>query len=368
MRVLLCGGGTGGHVMPAIAIAEIIEKSFDNTVIAFAGRKDGDENMAYLATGHKLYTVDIQGLSRSLSINSIKTVFKAIRSGRFAREAILDFKPDIIIGTGGYVCFPFIRQGQRMRIKTAIHESNVYPGLVTRLLGKRCDKLLLNHEGTLCYLGRNNNAVVVGNPIRSAFSSVKRDKARRRLGVKDGQLLVVSFGGSLGAKVMNECLIDYFSDRIDSGSNIRYIHATGRSYFDKTKADNPLLFLNREDLSIVPYIDDVPTLLTAADLAITRSGAITLSELCASSTPSILIPSPNVSADHQYINAKYMQDNGASVLIEEKDLTPKELKRVITALVNDRDHLRKMRYNAHRLHKDNTNDMIVKEVIDLLED
>ena len=148
MRVLLCGGGTAGHVMPAIAMGEIIEKNFENTTVAFAGRCGGSENKAYEASERKLYTVEISGISRRLTINNIKSIFTALKAGRIANSIINEFKPDLIIGTGGYVCYPFIKQGQRLGIKTVIHESNVSPGLVTRMLGRKCDRIMLNLEGT----------------------------------------------------------------------------------------------------------------------------------------------------------------------------------------------------------------------------
>ena len=148
MRVLLCGGGTAGHVMPAIAMGEIIERAFPGSEIAFGSRSGGAENKAYEASGHKLYTIDVCGMKRSFSINNIKSVFKALNSSRVAKRVIKDFNPDLIIGTGGYVCYPFIKAGVRLGIKTVLHESNVTPGLVTRLLCRKCDKVMLNHEET----------------------------------------------------------------------------------------------------------------------------------------------------------------------------------------------------------------------------
>ena len=228
MRVLLCGGGTSGHVMPAIAMAEIIEGHYPGAVIAFGGRMGGDENKAYVKTGRKLYTVDIQGFKRSLSINNVKSIFKTIKSGRVAFSIINEFKPDLIIGTGGYVCYPFIRSGQRMGIKTAIHESNVSPGLVTRMLGRKCDAVMLNLDGTKKYLKSTKNAVVVGNPTRSGFGSVSKTEARRRLGIKDREVLIISFGGSLGATLLNKTIGEMIHRYTRSVTGVRHLHSTGR--------------------------------------------------------------------------------------------------------------------------------------------
>ena len=242
MRVLLCGGGTAGHVMPAIAIAEIIEKSFKGSVIAFAGREDGPENNAYLNTGHRLYTIDIQGISRSLSINNVKSILKVIKSGRMSKNVIRDFNPDIIIGTGGYVCYPFIRQGQRMKIKTVIHESNVAPGLVTRILGHRCDLLLLNLEGTKKNLKAPENTIVVGNPTRKSFDTISKTDARKRLRIPDGKKLIVSFGGSLGADLINKTVLSLMSRHSLKNPDIYHIHATGKSLYCKIRENHPELF------------------------------------------------------------------------------------------------------------------------------
>lgn len=360
MRVLLCGGGTAGHVMPAIAIAEIIEKAYPDSVIAFAGRCGGGENKAYLDTGRKLYTVEISGISRSLTPNNIKTIFKLLKSSRNARAIINEFRPDLIIGTGGYVCYPFIRQGQRLGIKTAIHESNIYAGLVTKMLGRKCDKLLLNFEGTKKYLKNTNNVEVVGNPIRNRFGTMTKKEARRRLGISDKEILIVSFGGSLGAKLINDYILEFISKYVLSDKRIRHIHSTGRSYYSKIKEDHPKLFNRASNASIVPYIEDMPLFLTAADLAITRSGAMTVSELCRSATPSILIPSPNVTANHQYKNAQYMQSIGAAVLIEEKELTAERLGMEIFALINNEDAIGKMSQNAYASSPKNTDKLILK--------
>ena len=362
MRVLLCGGGTGGHVMPAIALAEIIEKSFPKSEIAFAGRIGGSENEAYTKTGRKLFTIDISGFSRSLSFKNISAFFKLIKSGRIAREIIKGFDPDIIIGTGGYVCYPFIKQGQHLKIKTAIHESNVAPGLVTRILGPRCDKILLNLEGTREHLKNASNTVVVGNPTRKSFGTMTKVEARRMLRIPESKILIVSFGGSLGSDMLNEAMLGFITDYVDASGEIWHVHATGRHYYDKCKERYPRLFEGKRNIRIVPYIDDMPTLLKAADIAITRSGAMTISELAECKVPSILIPSPNVTANHQYYNAKYMESRGASVVVEEVMLSSGKLKSEITRLLASKDTMRKMSNHAGNAAKTNT-DRLVTDVL-----
>lgn len=365
MRVLLCGGGTGGHVMPAIAMGEIIEKKFPGSTIAYAGRVGGDENNAYVESGHRLYTLDVSGLRRSFSPNNIKSIIKVIKSGRMASKVIKEFKPDLIIGTGGYVCFPFIRQGQRLGIKTVIHESNVAAGLVTKLLFRRCDKLLLNLEGTKKHLRGSENAVVVGNPIRSDFSVLSRSDARKRLGIREGEILIVSFGGSLGAELLNRTVGEMISNYTAKDKRIRHVHSTGRANYERMKRDFPKLFIGNTSLKILPYIDNMPLLLTAADIAITRSGAMTLSELARSKTPAILIPSPNVTANHQYINAKYMEDIGAAIVIEESELTPKRLHDEIMAIIESDEKMRIMSKRMYSANKKDTDDKIAQVISEI---
>lgn len=367
MRILLCGGGTAGHVMPAIAISEIIEKSFPDASIAFAGRTGGGENDAYLKTKHPLYTTDICGISRSLSVNNIKTIFKVIKSGRVAKSIIEDFKPDIIIGTGGYVCYPFIHRGQRMQIKTVIHESNVYPGLVTRLLGAKCDMVMLNLGGTRRYLKNVSHTLVVGNPTRQGFGAMTKAEARRRLNIPESKTLILSFGGSLGSAAINNAVIGSIKKRNSSHSGIYHVHATGKGYYEGVKEKHPELFSNSENIRILPYVEDMPLYLTAADLAVTRSGAITISELLKCGIPSVLIPSPNVTANHQYKNAKYMRDNGAALLIEEKDLTSESLTDTVNELLSSGERMRKMSDNAKRLSPKNTDLLIQKALAGLIE-
>lgn len=362
MRILLCGGGTAGHVMPAIAISEIVEKHFKNSEIAFAGRSGGDENTAYLSTGKRLYTIDISGIKREISVDNIKSLLKVLKSSRNARNIIKDFKPDIIIGTGGYVCYPFLRQGQRLKIKTAIHESNVYPGLVTRMLGHKCDALMINLDGTRKYLTKTRKIFTVGNPTRTAFSALSKSEARSRLGIKNEEFFIVSFGGSLGAERINYEILKFIDRYVTKHRNIRCVHATGKAHFDKAQQFFPRLLENGCTSIILPYIKDMPTYLTAADLAITRSGAMTVSELSKSATPSILIPSPNVTANHQFFNAQYMQNLGAAILIEEKDLCYDTLVHAVSRLLSSKETLDQMSKSAYRAQPRSTEKNIINVI------
>ena len=236
-----------------------------------------------------------------------------------------------------------------------MHESNIFPGLVTRILGKGCDKLLLNYEETKSYLKSTKNTVVVGNPIRRSFSLMSKEEARRRLGIRQDEIFIVSFGGSLGAEVMNEAIIDFINNYTISKKRIKHVHVAGRTHYDVLKKKHPDLFKKHTTVEIVPYIEDMPLYLSAADIAITRSGAMTISELCHSATPSILIPSPNVTSNHQYKNAKHLEKAGAAIVIEENDLNGKILYDTVSKLIDDTELMRKMSQRARSSYQKNTN-------------
>ena len=332
MRVLFTGGGTGGHVSPALAIAEIFKTYYKECDVAFVGRKNGPENAAIKDAGYMLYTVDISGFKRSLSIKNISALFKIPFSLRQAGKIISDFNPDIIIGTGGYVSYPALRCGIRRKIPTLIHESNAYPGLVTRLLSKKCTAVLLGVESAADCLKKEANAIYVGNPVRRDFYASPKDKARASLGLNKDEIYVISFGGSGGAEKLNNTIAELM--QAGYGKKVVHLHATGKKYYDEMIEKYPNL--KEGKMKLVPYINNMQMQLSAADIAITRSGAMTVAELCASRTPSILIPSPNVAANHQFKNAENMRKAGAALLLTEEELDSKKLKKAIEDLVLDK--------------------------------
>lgn len=356
MKIIFCGGGTAGHIYPAIAIAEICRHRDIKTELLFIGRCGGDENRPIISSGYSLRELDVSGMPRSLSLAAFRSIKKAVLAIGDAKRIIDDFKPDLVLGTGGYVCWPVIYAAQRMGIPTIIHESNAKPGMVTKILAKSCNAVLLGFESAKESLSRKANTIVVGNPVRSDFASLSTSRARRLLNIPENRFLIVSFGGSLGAKALNDAVIGCMSRYRGARTPIMHIHSCGRRYYDevmKSVCDTPL-----ELCSLVPYIDDIPIWLTAADLAITRSGAITLAELSTAGTPSILVPSPNVSGNHQYENAAAYRDHGASILIEEKDLSADILYENIVALQRDNSRRRVMAEKSRHFSSPSTSEDI----------
>ena len=325
MRILFCGGGTGGHVSPAIAIAEAAKGKFGINEFAFVGRRGGDENKAITKKAYKLYEIEISGFVRKISFENIKRLLKISHALKEAKEIITQFKPDAVIGTGGYVSWPVIKAAQKMKIPTYIHESNAFPGLVTRLLSKKCDKVFLNVKEAKENLKRQDNVKVVGNPVEERFYNTDRRRAREALGLKKDEFLICSYGGSGGAEKMNEIILGFIKEYSSKNPKIKHIHASGKRYYGKIKETSPELINGKRGVFIRPYIDDLHIALNAADIVIARCGAMTLSEISASKAAAILIPSPNVTNNHQYVNAKALADKNAAKIIEEKDLSVKAL-------------------------------------------
>jgi len=324
MKIILTGGGTAGHVNPALAIAEEIRAQEKDADILFIGRLGGKENSAVKDAGISLEYLEVKGIERRITVKNAKNILTALRARRSATEIIKRFNPDAVVGTGGYVSWPVISAAQKLGIPTAVHESNLYPGLTTRLLAKKCSLLLLNREETKEYLGKGVKVKTVGNPLRKDFFTTDRVAARRELRLSDKDFLVVSFGGSGGAQQLNDNIIELMKSYSRRIKRIRHIHGCGRSYYKEI--NEPELKRGTDGCKIRDYIDNMPTLMHAADLVISRCGAMTLSEIGAVGVASILIPSPNVTGNHQYKNAKQLCDAGAAVMIEEQELTPSILK------------------------------------------
>lgn len=366
MKVLLCGGGTAGHVSPAIAIADALKKKDSNTEFLFVGREGGEENGATLKNNYPLKTIRIYGIERKLNIENLKRVHTAIKSLSVAKRILSEFSPDIVIGTGGYVCWPIIRTANRMGIPTLIHESNATAGLVTRLLSKKCDRVLLGFESAKKDLKRVNNAVVVGNPVREGFYTLDKRRARKKLGISDSSLVISSFGGSGGSRELNRAIISLMKSYSSKEKNVYHIHSCGKKYYADVSNSVPELVKGRRGCIIKPYIEDMEAVLFASDIVITRCGAITLSELCAVGVTPIMIPSPNVSGNHQYKNAKQLKNLGIGILIEEKNLSERTLLDAVRFLCENPEKCRKMKEKFKKLHVADSAERIVSEVYSLV--
>ena len=333
MRCIFTGGGTLGHTYPAIAVAERIRKIDNKAEILFLMRKDGPENKCVLERGFKLIEIPSEGFQRNGG------VLKAIDTGISATKGVFEcikiikrFNPDFIFGTGGYVSFGPLMAGLIKRVPTFIHESNSTPGLVTKLTVKLGATPLVSTEETKRCLHFKKECTIVGTPLLHDFGTISKSDARAKLGIENDKIFILSFGGSGGSKTINDIVIQLMSKREKNNSNILHLHATGEKYFMNIKSQYENLACGQNGQKIVPKIENMALYMSAADIIICRCGASTLSEIIAVGRAAILIPSPNVTDNHQYKNGKYLADKNAAILIKEDDLTEEMLKKKIALL------------------------------------
>ena len=329
MRVLMTGGGTAGHINPALSIADTIRREYPEAEFLFVGAEGRMETVLVPKAGYEIRTITVEGFQRKLSLKNLqknaRAVFHAVTAGREAGKIIREFRPDIAIGTGGYVCGPVLRKAAKLGVPVLVHESNALPGVTVKMLASCAKAIMVSDEAARKHLPNDANVVVTGNPLRGGMTAMDRQTARRELGVDD-RPLVLCFGGSLGARPINEAIVGVLSQ--PEAADVQFIIGTGRGQnHEHVKA---LLIQNGiapdgVRVRVRDYIDDMPRCMAAADLVICRCGAMTLSELPALKKPSILIPSPYVAENHQFYNAMALAERGAAVCLEEKDLTAERL-------------------------------------------
>ena len=369
MRVLLTGGGTGGHINPALAIAEIIKSREPDSEIAFIGTEKGMENSLIPKEGYKLYHNNIYGIRRSLSPKNLITAYYILTAPSKAKKIIKAFKPDVVIGTGGYVCWPNVKAAAQMGIPTVLHESNATPGLAVRRLQGTADIIMTNFESTVSLLNTDKKVVKVGNPLRIAYNSIDKAEARKRLGIPDDiRFVILSFGGSLGAEKINEAAIDIMRGFSSTHEDVMHVHSGGKRFYGNAKELFEAYGLDKNPrLDMREYIHDMATYMAAAYLVLCRAGAMTLTELSATKKASILIPSPNVTGNHQYKNAAEFEKAGAAVLIEEKNMSCDETVAVVERIYSDKKLREAMGNAAASLSEINAAEKIYEQIKELVE-
>lgn len=325
MKVLFAGGGTAGHINPALAIAGYLREKQPDAEILFIGNRGGMEEKLVPKAGFDMKTIVISGFQRKMTpkamVHNVKTVMRVLSSSHQAKAIIKAFQPDLCVGTGGYVSGPVIRTAMKMGIPAVIHEQNAYPGVTNKMLSGDAARVMLAVSDAQRHLKPNARCVLTGNPIRPDILRQERESARRRLGVDD-RPLILSFGGSLGARKVNEAVADLLTHTIPTGQ-FQHIHGYGQysRWMPDLLREKGIDPDKTPQLDLREYIHDMPVCLAAADLVISRAGAMTLSEIQATGKASILIPSPNVAENHQYHNAMALVNRGAAEIVEEKDLT-----------------------------------------------
>lgn len=321
MRVLFSGGASGGHVNPALAIAEIMKANYPDCEIAFVGTPDGIENSLVPQAGYKLYKIKIEGINGKSGFGKLKAYAYAFTSQFAAKKVVKDFQPDIVIGTGGYACWPALKAACEMGIPTMLHESNSFPGMAVRKLQNNVDVIMTNFESTKELLSPEACVVNVGNPVRRDCSVLTKSAARERLGIDADKFVVLSFGGSLGAECLNNVAVDYMKNFSASREDVISYHVGGRNYYEdaKKKLEENKLLENERNI-LISFTSDLPVYMAAADVVICRAGAMTITELARMGKAAIIIPSVNVTDNHQFKNAKALADEGAAILLEESQI------------------------------------------------
>jgi len=349
MKFLIACGGTSGHINPALAIAGELRRRHPDAEFLFIGTATNLEADLVPRAGYPLKTIEVSGLRRRMNLSALRHNFRSVSrflsARRKVRQIIREFEPDAVIGTGGYVSAPVLSEAARLKRRTLIHEQNAYAGVTTKMLAPKVDRVLLSFPLAHPIKCDPAKCTVIGNPVKEEFLHITKEQAREQLGIAPNAAYVLSYGGSLGARKVNDAFVDLA--RIAAKEKALILcHGAARDY---AYVSELLKDVTGPNIQVHEYIYDMPLRMAAADLVIARSGAMTLTELAVLGKPSILIPSPNVTENHQYFNAKTYADAGAAVLVEETELSGAGLYATLCDLVFDRGRLNDMERAARGL-------------------
>ncbi|NLJ78245.1 MAG: undecaprenyldiphospho-muramoylpentapeptide beta-N-acetylglucosaminyltransferase [Tissierellia bacterium] len=364
MRYLITGGGTGGHIYPALAIAKEIENRHRDAEILYVGTAKGLESELVPREGLDFKAIRVRGMPRKIGKDMLLAIKELALGINDARRIIKEYRPDIVIGTGGYVCGPVVYIASRRGIPTVIHEQNAFPGVTNKILSRFVDRTLITFEESRGYFKHPERVLVTGNPIRGDLMEVDRDKAYMELEISRNIPVVLSFGGSGGQRSLNEAML-HVIEMNATKHNMQIIHVTGNRFYDEFMQDIELMGIELgKNIRIMPYFYDMPKGLNIADLIITSAGAITLAEVSAIGIPSILIPKGYTAENHQEYNARAFEDEGAAHLILEADLTGENLNESIYEIIYDREKLSSMARNSRRMGRLDA----AEEIVDIIDD
>ena len=362
VRIIISGGGTGGHIFPAVSIANALKKQHPDTEILFVGAEGRMEMQRVPAAGYRIIGLPVAGFDRKHLLKNIGVLVKLVRSQLKARKIIKDFKPHAAVGVGGYASGPTLKVAGSMGIPTLLQEQNSYAGVTNKLLAKQAAKICVAYEGMERFFDKNK-IILTGNPVRQNLLDTKlsREEAVRSFGLDTTKKTVLIIGGSLGARTINRCVLQGLEKIKASG--VQFIWQTGKFYIDEAKAavrqagELPMLY-------VTDFIADMATAYRAADLVISRAGAGSISELCLLEKPVILVPSPNVAEDHQTKNALALVNKDAALYVKDSEAADKLLDEAVKA-VNQSETLKKLSTNIAKLAFRDSADVIAAEVYKL---
>ena len=370
MKVVIAAAGTGGHINPGIAIAnKIMEKEPDSKII-FIGTPRGLENDLVPRAGYELKTIDAYGINRKINLDNIKRLYKTTKSVGEAKKILKEFKPDVVIGTGGYICVSVGIAANRLKIPIVLHESNAFPGVAIKLLSKKAKAVLLGFEDAKTRLPKAKNVVVTGTPTKiksSKLTDEEKANLRSALILKNELPLVLVFGGSQGARSINNAIIGIIENKLNK--NYQIIWAAGKGNFENIKqqlAEKNMDIDNIENAKIMPYIYNMQEVMETSDLVVSRSGAMTITEISNLAKPAIFIPFPFATENHQEYNARVLEKVGAAKIILDKNLNYKNLNDTIELMVENKEQLKEMGKKAGKIANTNVEENIYNEIKNIL--
>ena len=370
MKVIICAAGTGGHINPGIAIANKIKEKEPNSEIIFIGTNRGLENDLVPRAGYELKRINAYGFKRIITFTNIRHNLQTIRSGKDVKKIIEDFKPDVVIGTGGYICGPVMAVAIHKKIPTILHESNAYPGKAVKFFERRVSKILVGFNETISKLSGCKNVVYTGTPTKVKKIEITKEKKKeiiKRLGIKNDLPIVLIYGGSQGAQKINEAVIQLIKEK--KNENYQIIWATGPKQYDivKEEFEKDNINLNYiKNTKIIPYIYNMEELMNMADLLVCRSGAMTITEISIVGKPAIFIPLPSKSANRQEDNAMVLKKIGAAKIILNKDVNGENLSYEISSIIEDDFELKEMGKMANTIAPSNVEEKIYEEIKKIL--
>ena len=372
MKAIIAAAGTGGHINPALAIANKIKQEEPNSEIIFVGTDRGLENDLIPRAGYDLKRIEAYGFNRKISLDNVKKMYKTFKSIGQAKKIIQDFKPDIMIGTGGYICLPVALAASKLNVPIVLHESNAFPGVAIKMLSKKASAILVGFEDAKKRIKNAENVVVVGNPSKVkeiSFTNSQKEKILKEIGLTDIEKpIVLVFGGSQGAQKINESFINIISKKVNEKYQI--IWATGPNQYEiiKTKLQNLNINIdNIPNVKILPYIYNMEEVMNCVDLVVSRSGAMTITEISIVGKPSIFIPFPYATENHQEYNAKVLEKVGAAKIILDADLDFNILNSTINEIISDKEKMCRMSENAHAVEIKSVEDKIYVELRRIME-
>ena len=366
MKVIIAAAGTGGHINPAIAIANKIMEEEPNSKIIFVGTSRGLENDLVPRAGYELKRINAYGISRKISVENIKRFYKTIKSIGEAKKILKEFKPDVVIGTGGYICVSVGLAANKLNIPIILHESNAFPGIAVKLLSKKANKVLVGFEDAKNRLNKANNVVVTGTPSKikeEILTNEQKEKLKEEMNLKKELPIILVFGGSQGAKSINEALLGIIKNKLNY--NYQIVWAAGKGNYDNIKEElekENIDINNIENTKILPYIYNMQEVMEISDLVVSRSGAMTITEIANLGKPAIFIPFPFATENHQEYNARVLEKVNAAKIILDKDLDKVKLNNTINEMVKDKETLIKMKENAKKVSRKNVEEDIYKEI------